>query len=108
MRIRNLAGQPKSLEEGDVLAELDHARDAEIVSVKDNTVTLKVDPHAADLPAGKTARAIYQPPGSKALAGTLPSTSWSQKPSLTRCASASSIVNLAIWDGPPACAGEAL
>ena len=72
VRIRHLAGQPKSLEEGDVLAELDHARDAEIVSVKDNTVTVKVDPHAADLPAGKTARAIYQPPGSKALTGTLP------------------------------------
>ena len=40
--------------------------------MKDNTVTVKVDPRAADLPAGKTARAIYQPPGSKALTGTLP------------------------------------
>ncbi len=72
VRIRHLGGQPKSLEEGDVVAELDHARDAEVISIKDNTVTVKVDPNAVDLPAGRTVRAIYQPPGSKALTGTLP------------------------------------
>lgn len=67
VQVRYLPDASKTLEDGELLAELDHQRDPERLQVEDRTAYVLVDATSAHLPTAKKARFIYHPPGTKAL-----------------------------------------
>jgi hypothetical protein len=72
VRVRRLSSQAKSLEDGEAIADLQLSQDGDRVQLKDRTLTVRVDASTTDVPAGKKARVVYQPPGTRALTTTIP------------------------------------
>jgi hypothetical protein len=72
VKVRHLASDARTVEDGNLLAELDHRKDPERIYIEGKTVFLLIDATAATLPSGRKLRLIYHPPGSKALVGTAP------------------------------------
>lgn len=66
-KVRYLPDGAKSLDDGEALAELDAQDDPDRFMVDEGIVYVLVDGTISNLPAGKKARVIYHPPGSKAL-----------------------------------------
>ncbi|HZH75415.1 MAG TPA: hypothetical protein VEY88_05235, partial [Archangium sp.] len=71
VKVRQLSDGARTVEEGELLAELDHRRDPERIHIDDSTVFLLIDA-SNNLPSGRKVRVIYHPPGSKALQATIP------------------------------------
>ncbi len=71
VKVRMLSDEARSVEEGEVVAELDHRRDSERIHIEEKTVFLLVDASTINLPSGRKVRVIYHPPGSKALQATI-------------------------------------
>lgn len=72
VRVRRLTNEARNVDDGELLAELDHRKDTERIHVEGDTVFLLIDANNADLPTGRTARLIYHPPGSKPIQASLP------------------------------------
>ena len=71
VKVRRLPDGVRTVDEGELIAELDHRRDSERIHIEDDTVFLLID--ASDnLPSGRKVRVIYHPPGAKALQATIP------------------------------------
>lgn len=66
-RARYLPDGARSLEDAELLSELDPQRDPERLQIEENTVYVLLDASSANLPSGRAARVIYHPPGAKAL-----------------------------------------
>ena len=71
VKVRRLTGESRHLDDGDLLAELDHRRDPDRVHVEGNTVYLLIDA-SGNLPSGPKARVVYHPVGTKALQASIP------------------------------------
>ncbi|WP_239576426.1 hypothetical protein [Archangium primigenium] len=71
VKVRRLSGESQNLDDGDLLAELDHRVDTERVHVEGNTVFLLIDA-GGNLPSGRKARVIYHPVGAKAIQAQIP------------------------------------
>lgn len=74
VKVRMLGNTTRGPDQGELLAELDHRRDAERLYVERDTVFLLIDATNSPLPLSRRMRVIYHPPGSKALVATLPGT----------------------------------
>jgi hypothetical protein len=72
VKVRMLTDEARSVDDGELLAELDHRRDPERVHIEDKTVFLLVDASSINLPSGRKVRVVYHPPGSKAVQVTIP------------------------------------
>ncbi|WNG59597.1 hypothetical protein F0U59_36440 [Archangium gephyra] len=71
VKVRQLADGARTVEEGELIAELDHRRDSDRVHIEDSTVFLLIDA-SNNVPSGRKARIVYHPPGGKALQATIP------------------------------------
>ncbi|MCP3141380.1 hypothetical protein [Pyxidicoccus xibeiensis] len=72
VKVRLLGNDARSVDDGELLAELSHKQDSERLHVEDTSVYLLVDATSAALPSARKARVVYQPPGSKPLTATIP------------------------------------
>lgn len=72
VKVRRLASNAHTVNDGDVLIELDHRKDPERIFIEERTVFLLIDATHSTLPSGKKMRVIYHPPGHKALQATVP------------------------------------
>ncbi|WP_225413212.1 hypothetical protein [Stigmatella hybrida] len=72
VKVRQLADNAASVDEGEALADLNHRQDPERVQLDERTVYLLIDGTSSTLPSGRKVRVIYHPPGGKAIQGTLP------------------------------------
>lgn len=72
VKVRQIPDGARSLDDGELLSELDHRRDPERIHIEDKTVFLLVDASSINLPSGRKVRVVYHPPGSKALQATIP------------------------------------
>jgi hypothetical protein len=72
VKVRMLSNTSRNVDQGELLAELDHRRDSHHLYVDRNTVFLLIDATNSTLPLGRRMRVIYHPPGSRALVATLP------------------------------------
>jgi hypothetical protein len=71
VKVRRLTDGVRTVEEGELIAELDHRRDSDRIHIEDDTVFLLID--ASDnLPSSRKVRVVYHPPGTKALQATIP------------------------------------
>ncbi len=70
VKVRRL-DDARSVDDGELLTELDHRRDSDRIHIEDNTVFLLIDA-SNNLPSGRKVRVVYHPPGSKALEATIP------------------------------------
>ena len=66
-KVRHLPDSARSLEEGEVFAELELQEDPDKLQIDDRTVLMLGDAGNAGVPGGARARVSYHPPGSKAL-----------------------------------------
>lgn len=66
-RVRTLDDAARSLEAGNVVAELDHRRDRDRLQSDGNEVHLLIDTADLNLPLAKTMRVVFHPPADKAL-----------------------------------------
>jgi hypothetical protein len=66
-KVRTLPDTAASLEDGELVAELDPTMDADRMQVDGQTVLLLVDVSRAEVRLASRARVIYHPPGAKAL-----------------------------------------
>lgn len=71
VKVRQLANDARTIEEGDLLVEMDHRQDPERVQADDKTVFVLVDATSATLPSSAKARVIYHPPGAKAVVASI-------------------------------------
>ncbi|MFE8596773.1 hypothetical protein [Archangium violaceum] len=71
VKVRQLADGARTVDEGELIAELDHRRDSDRVHIEDSTVFLLIDA-SNNVPSGRKARIVYHPPGGKALQATIP------------------------------------
>ncbi|HZI11495.1 MAG TPA: hypothetical protein VE153_14025 [Myxococcus sp.] len=71
-KVRLLADNARSADDGELLAELSHRHDTERLYVDEATVYLLVDATNATIPSARKVRVVYQPPGSKPLQATIP------------------------------------
>lgn len=72
VKVRSLGNGASSVDDGELLAELNHRQDPERLHVDGETVYLLVDATNATLPSARKARVVYQPPGGKPLQATIP------------------------------------
>lgn len=72
VKVRLLGNNASSVDEGELLAELNHRQDTERLHVDEKTVYILVDATSATLPSARKVRVVYQPPGAKALQATIP------------------------------------
>lgn len=70
VKVVQLSTGAGSLEDGQILDELDHRRDTDRVQLEGSTLFLLIDLTSASLPSGRKMRAIYHPVGAKAVVGT--------------------------------------
>ncbi len=70
VKVRRL-DEARSVDDGELLTELDHRRDTDRIHIEENTVFLLIDA-SNNLPSGRKVRVVYHPPGSKALEATIP------------------------------------
>ncbi len=71
VKVRQLNDDARTVEEGDLLAEMDHRQDPERVQPDDKTVFVLVDATSPTLPSAPKARVIYHPAGGKAVAAPI-------------------------------------
>ncbi|MFP2930063.1 hypothetical protein ACLESO_33675 [Pyxidicoccus sp. 3LG] len=71
VKVRQLGNDARSVDDGELLAELSHKQDAERLHSDETTVYILVDATSATLPSARKARVVYQPPGSKPLQATI-------------------------------------
>lgn len=71
VKVRQLPDGVRTVEAGELIAELDHRRDPDRIHIEDTTVFLLIDA-SGNLPSGRKVRVIYHPPGGKALQATIP------------------------------------
>jgi hypothetical protein len=72
VKVRLLGNGARSVDDGELLTELNHRQDTERLQVDENTVYLLVDATSAALPSARKVRVVYQPPGGKAVQATIP------------------------------------
>lgn len=70
VKVRTFDSGAKSVEEGELVTELNNRQDAERVESDGETVYVLVDGTSATLPSGKQMRVVYHPPGQSAVSGT--------------------------------------
>lgn len=71
VKVRQLSDESRTVDEGELLTELDHRRDPDRIHIEGSTVFLLIDA-TTNLPSGRKVRVIYHPPGSKAIQATIP------------------------------------
>lgn len=69
VKVKQFAEDATSIDQGNVLAELDPTRDAERVRAVGTAVYLLIDTNIGTLPVGQKVRVVYHPPDSKPLVG---------------------------------------
>ncbi|NMO18109.1 hypothetical protein HPC49_19270 [Pyxidicoccus fallax] len=72
VKVRLLANDARSVDDGELIAEFNHRQDTERLHVDEKTVYLLVDATSPALPSARKMRVVYQPPGAKAVQATLP------------------------------------
>jgi hypothetical protein len=71
VKVRQLTGESKSVDEGEALADLTNHQDPERIQLDENTVYLLIDATGPTLPSGRKVRVIYHPPAAKPLQATI-------------------------------------
>ncbi|PTL80449.1 hypothetical protein [Vitiosangium sp. GDMCC 1.1324] len=71
VKVRRLTNEARTVDEGELITELDSRKDPERIHIEGNTVFLLID-GSNDLPSGRKVRVVYHPPGSKAIQATVP------------------------------------
>ncbi len=71
VKVRQLTGESKSIEDGEALADLSNFQDPERVQLDENTVYLLIDATSPTLPSARRVRVIYHPPVAKPLQATI-------------------------------------
>lgn len=71
VKVRQLANDARTVDDGDLLVEMDHRRDPERVQADDKTVFVLVDATSATLPSSNRARVIYHPAGGRAVTASI-------------------------------------
>ena len=71
VKVRQLTGESKSVDEGEPLADMDSHQDPERVQIDENTVYLLIDTTGPTLPSGRKVRVVYHPPAAKPLVATI-------------------------------------
>ncbi|MFL5347243.1 MAG: hypothetical protein ACJ8AT_20865 [Hyalangium sp.] len=74
VKVRQLTGESKSVEDGDALADLNNHQDPERIQLDENTVYLLIDATGPTLPSARKVRVIYHPPAAKPLQATIAGT----------------------------------
>ncbi|QSQ18641.1 hypothetical protein JY651_25065 [Pyxidicoccus parkwayensis] len=72
VKVRLLANDARSADDGELLAELNHRQDTERLHVDENTVYVLVDATSPAIPSARKVRVVYQPPGAKAVQASIP------------------------------------
>ncbi|WP_164015218.1 hypothetical protein [Pyxidicoccus trucidator] len=72
VKVRLLADNARSADDGELLAELNHRQDTERLHSDEDTVYLLVDATSPAIPSARKVRVVYQPPGGKPLQATIP------------------------------------
>lgn len=72
VKVRQLSADAHTIDEGDMLVEMDHRNDADRVQVDGKTIFVLVD--ASNLPSAHKARVIYHPAGGKAVQASIKGT----------------------------------
>jgi len=71
VKVRQLTGESKSVDDGEALADLNNHQDAERVQIDENTVYLLIDATGPTLPSARKVRVVYHPPTAKPLVSTI-------------------------------------
>ncbi|MET0402971.1 MAG: hypothetical protein ABW123_11240 [Cystobacter sp.] len=71
VKVRRLTNEAHTVDDGELLADLDHRKDPERVHVEGNTVFLLIEA-SAELPSSRKSRVVYHPPGGKAIKASIP------------------------------------
>ncbi len=71
VKVRRLTNEAHTVDQGELIAELDHRKDPDRVHIEGSTVYLLIEA-SADLPSGRKVRVVYHPPGEKAIQGSIP------------------------------------
>jgi hypothetical protein len=71
VKVRRLADGSHSVDDGELISELEHRLDPERIHLEGNTVFLLIDA-TSNLPSGRKVRVVYHPPGGKAIEATIP------------------------------------
>lgn len=71
IKVRQLTGEDKSVDDGEALADLTNHQDPERVQLDENTVYLLIDATGPTLPSARKVRVIYHPPADKPLQATI-------------------------------------
>jgi hypothetical protein len=71
IKVRQLTGESKGVDDGEALADLDNHQDSERVQLDENTLYLLIDATGPTLPSGRKVRVIYRPPAAKPLQATI-------------------------------------
>lgn len=72
VKVRLLANDARSADDGELLAELNHRQDTERLHVDEKTVYVLVDATSPAIPSARKVRVVYQPPGAKPVQATIP------------------------------------
>jgi hypothetical protein len=65
VKVRQITGESKSVDDGEALADLTSNQDPERVQIEDTTVYLLIDATGPTLPSGRKVRVVYHPPADK-------------------------------------------
>jgi len=71
VKVRRLTSESRNMDDGDLIAEMDHRRDPDRIHVEGNTVFLLIDA-GNSLPSGRKVRVVYHPVGAKAIQAQIP------------------------------------
>ncbi|QSQ16729.1 MULTISPECIES: hypothetical protein [Myxococcus] len=71
VKVRLLGSEASTVDDGELLAELNHRHDTDRIQSEDKTVYLLIDTTNAAIPSGRKARVVYQPPGGKPIQATV-------------------------------------
>ncbi len=71
VKVRQLTGESKSVEDGEALADLNNHQDPERIQLDESTVYLLIDATGPTLPSARKVRVIYHPPAAKPLQATI-------------------------------------
>lgn len=71
VKVRRLGEDSRTVDDGELIAELDHRVDPERIHIEGTTVFLLLDA-TSNLPSGRKVHVVYHPPGSKAIEATIP------------------------------------
>lgn len=74
VKVRQLATGSRTVDEGDLIAEMNHRQDPERVQVDGRTVFVLVDSTSPTLPSARKARVVYHPAGGKAVQASIKGT----------------------------------